>query len=429
MTSFEPSDERSRRSDMSLWLVLPLLLVTLIGGLGGGFVLGRTGSSQGACTESEEVCAAFDAFWQTWNIAEERFVDAEAIDPEQMTAGAIAGMLDSLGDVGHTRYLSAEEAMRWDESLSGSFEGIGAYVDVRDGQTIIVAPIEGSPAERAGVQPGDVVLAVDGEQTTGCTSQELATRVRGPAGSSVRLTIERVGEAAPFDVTVERAEVHVPSVSWRMLPGDVALVRLTSFAADSADDMRRALSEAQEQGAQALILELRNNPGGLLNEAIGVASQFLPRGTPVLLEADRRGQREAQVAVSGGVALDIPLVVLVNGNSASSSEIVAGALQDAERATVVGETTFGTGTVLSTFRLDDGGRLLLGTQQWLTPNGRLIRNQGITPDVEVTLDIDQMPLTPAEAAALDAAQLATSVDAQLARAYELATQAVANRAP
>jgi carboxyl-terminal processing protease len=214
-----------------------------------------------------------------------------------------------------------------------------------------------------------------------------------------------------------------------MLPNNVALVRLTSFAADSADDMQQALREAQDQGAQAVILELRNNPGGLLNEAIGIASQFLPRGTPVLLEADRSGQRDAQVAVSGGVALDMPLIVLVNGNSASSSEIVAGALQDAGRAMVVGETTFGTGTVLSTFRLEDGGRLLLGTQQWLTPNGRLIRNQGITPDVEVQLDINLAPLTPAEAVELDAAQLLASEDAQLARAYELATQAVAERAP
>jgi carboxyl-terminal processing protease len=224
------------------------------------------------------------------------------------------------------------------------------------------------------------------------------------------------------EITITRAEVTVPSVSWRMLPDDVAFVRLSSFDDDAGRELREALAAAQEQGARAVILDLRNNPGGLLDQAIDVASQFLPAGTTVLLEENREGDREATSARSGG-ALELPLIVLINENSASSSEIVSGALQDAGRATLVGETTFGTGTVLTPFRLSDGSRLLLGTQQWLTPEGRLIRGQGIEPDESVTLPEEVAPLSPAEAAELPAANLRESPDLQLSRAIELASEA------
>jgi len=340
-----------------------------------------------------------------------------------MTAGAVNGMLDTLGDEGHTRFLSADEAQAWDESLRGSFEGIGAYIDVRDGQTIIVAPIEGSPAEAAGIRPGDVILAVDGASTEGWGVDELRTAVRGPAGTTVMLRVLHPGESEPVDLTITRAEVEVPSVSWRMLPDDLAFVQLSSFDDDAGRELKAALSEAQAQGARAVIFDLRNNPGGLLAQAVEVASQFLPEGTTVLLEENRDGERDATVTNAGGVALELPLVVLINANSASSSEIVSGALQDAGRATLVGETTFGTGTVLTPFRLSDGSRLLLGTQQWLTPNGRVIRNQGIEPDEAVALPETVIPLSPAEAATLSAMALRESEDVQLSRALELASAA------
>jgi|APCry1669189070_1035195.scaffolds.fasta_scaffold00113_15 carboxyl-terminal processing protease len=411
------------RLRLPLWLVVPLLIFTLLFGAGGGVLVGYLLNRPANCPESPEVCQEFTAFWETWKLARDNFVDPKEIDSEKMTNGAINGMLDTLGDQGHTRYLSAHEAAAWDESLNGTFEGIGVFIDVRNGQTMVVSPIEGSPAERAGIKAGDAILSVDGVSTEGWAVEQLSSRVRGPAGTPVVLSIRHVGDSTPTTVTIKRAKVVVPSVSWRMLPDHVALVRLSSFDQSSGNQMKQALQEAKGKGARAIILDLRNNPGGLLDEAVSVASQFLPEGTTVLLEANRAGERLPTKTRAGGEVLDLPLVVLVNHNSASSSEILSGALQDASRATLVGTPTYGTGTVLTPYHIAGGGRLLLGTQQWLTPAGRLIRGQGITPDEKVDLPIDADPLSPVEAAALDATQLHGSTDLQLVRAIELATKA------
>jgi carboxyl-terminal processing protease len=336
-----------------------------------------------------------------------------------MITGSVNGMLNTLGDQGHTRFLSAEEANRWNQSLAGEYEGIGAYLDIHDGQAIIVEPIEGSPAEKAGLQSGDFILKIDGKDTYGMALDEVASTIRGEKGTTVVLTIQRPGDVQEFDVSVKRATVEIPSVQWAMLPNDIAIVYLDSFASRSADEMEAALKEAQEQGAKQLILDIRNNGGGLVNEAIGIASQFLPEGTPVLLEQNRDGDREVSEARSGGVALDIPMVVLINFHTASSAEILSGALQDQERAPLIGVRTVGTGTVLTPYELEGGAKLLLGTQQWLTPNGRTIRNQGISPDIEIALPVDIAPLSPREAAALSEDELMESEDVQLVKAIEV----------
>ncbi|NJN16650.1 MAG: S41 family peptidase [Oscillochloris sp.] len=407
---------------------MAVITLTLGVGIGvtGALLIARPATAT-ACPESPEVCADFAVFWEAWELASERYVESEAVVPPEMIAGAVNGMLDTLGDEGHTRFLSAEEAEAWDESLRGAFEGIGAYIDERDGQLIIVAPIEGSPAEAAGIRPGDQILAVNGESTAGWSIDELVSRVRGPEGSEVRLQVIHPGETEPVDLTIQRAEVIVPSVSWRLLEDQTALVSVRSFDDDTGDELERALSEAIASGAQAVVLDLRNNPGGLLDEAIQAASQFLPAGTPVLLEENRDGERQVTEARRGGVALDIPLVVLINENSASAAEILSGALQDAGRATLIGVPTFGTGTVLTPYRLSDGSRLLLGTEQWLTPSGRLIRNQGINPDELVDLPLDVAPLSPAEAAELSTQALLENPDVQLVRALELVDQVIGQR--
>jgi carboxyl-terminal processing protease len=402
------------RFQAPMWLLVPLLALMLLLGFGGGYVAAIRLTSP--CPESREVCAKFANFWKAWDIAEANYVDPSALDPARMTDGAIEGMLDSLGDRGHTRYLSAETAKAERESLAGKFEGIGAYIDVRDDQPMIVQPIEGSPAERAGIQPGDLILKVDGEDVRGVTIDQLRAKVRGPKGSQVRLTLRHAGTEGSYEVTITRAEINVPAVSWRMLADRVAYIKLVQFSSPSSEQMKQALSDAQAQGARAIVLDLRNNPGGLVNELVEIASQFLPKDTTVLLEQNRNGERTPYKTREGGVALTIPLVVLVNNNTASSAEILAGALKEAGRATVIGTPTYGTATVLRPFDLDGGAQLRLGTTQWLTPNGEVVRNKGIEPNEKVELPPDARPLSPVEAAKLSAAELSSISDTQLARA-------------
>jgi carboxyl-terminal processing protease len=402
-----------------MWVVLPVAGFLFVLGVGGGYLIRGELDPTYACTQSADICADFQNFWKTWDLVDRHFVDPSAIKPDAMINGAIEGMLDSLGDKGHTRYLPADVAAAERESLEGRFEGIGAYIDVRDEQPMIVQPIEGSPAEQAGIRAGDLILKVDGENVRGISVDELRNKVRGPKGTTVVLTVQHVGEPTPVDISIVRASINVPSVSWRMLPDNVAMIQLSQFASRSSQEMKQALTEAQAQGARAVILDLRNNPGGLVQELVGVASQFLPKGTTILLEQDRSGNRKPYLAEDGGVATSIPLVVLVNENSASSAEILAGALKEAERATVIGMPTYGTATVLRTYDLNDGAQVRIGTTQWLTPKGEVVFGVGIQPNEQIDLPPNVVPLSPSQAAELDRDALLQSEDVQLARALEL----------
>ena len=407
------------RVQLPIVLVAPLLALTLVIGLGGGYFGSRWLNASSPCPESQDVCARFENFWKSWDLAKDEYVDPSAVVPSKMVDGAIEGMLDSLGDTGHTRYLPPELARAEREELSGQFEGIGAYIDVRDGQPIIVQPIEGSPAEKAGLRPNDLILKVGGEDVRGVTVVELRNKVRGPKDSPVTLTIQHAGERQPVDITITRAQINVPSATWRMLPNKVALVHLNQFAERSSDEMKQALTQAKAQGAASIVLDLRNNPGGYVTELVGVASQFLPPGTTVLIEQDREGKQTPYKTTDGGVATTLPLVVLINENSASSAEILAGALKDAGRARLIGEPTYGTATVLRTFNLNDGAQVRIGTTQWLTPSGQVVRGKGIEPNERVALAPNVVPLTPTRAAGLDQQALQSSGDTQLVRALEV----------
>ncbi len=420
---------RRARFDLPVWIVIPMLVLMLGIGLAGGYVISNfianrallPGIGGTACPLSEKECAEFGSFWQAWQIAQNNYVDADALDPQKMTDGAIGGMLDSLGDVGHTRYLPPEVVAEYQQQLDGRFEGIGAYIDVQGKQPLILQPIEGSPAEAAGIKAGDLILKVDGKDVLGVTVEQLRTLVRGPKGTSVTLTVLHVGDTAPVEIKVMRDEINVPAVSWRLLPDNVALIRLTQFSNHAGDEMKAALSEARDQGASSIVLDLRNNPGGYITELVSIASEFMPENTVVLLQEDRDGTRKPYETQAGGTATDLPLVVLINGNSASAAEILAGALRDQGRARVIGEPTFGTATVLNQYNLEDGGRILLGTSQWLTPKGAEVRGVGIAPDEEVRLEGDAVPLSPREAADLTPEALRTTTDSQLRRALEVVT--------
>jgi carboxyl-terminal processing protease len=363
--------------------------------------------------------AQFDTFWQVWNIVQRSFVDKEALDPTQMTYGAIQGMLTALGDEGHTAFLSPEDVARHQTDISGTYSGIGAQIGVREGLPVIVAPFDGSPAAEAGVKAGDIIIEVNGEDVTTMPLRDIVDRIRGEAGTEVTLTLLRPEESKSLEITVTRGEIDSPTATWGMLPGtNVALIRLSRFSADATEEITEALREAEEAGATALVVDVRGNPGGLLEQAIKVTSQFLEDGN-VLQQEDAEGNRKVYPVEPGGIATDIPMVVLINRGTASSSEIFAGAMQDYERAQVVGETTFGTGTVLEPFPLDDGSLLMLGTSQWLTAEGRLIRKNGIEPDVMVEIPIETEIITPETARMMPVEELRESEDLQVLKALEL----------
>lgn len=395
------------------FLVLLLLAVVFAAGA----AVDRAGLLPGAtANEPQGVKSTFSIFWEAWDLVQQHFVDRAAVDPKGMTYGAIEGMLDSLGDVGHTRFLSPEDLRKEQEALAGRLEGIGAELVVRNGHPTVLAPLAGSPAQAAGLRPGDAIVRVDGKDVADLSLEQVVNLVRGPSGTSVTLTVLHPGETVLTDITITRARVTVPNVSWNRLSGtNIAHVLISEFGERATSDLVAALNAATSGGARALILDLRNDPGGLRDEAIGVASQFLREGN-VLLEQDSQGRRTPLPVKPGGVALDVPLAVLINEGTASAAEIVAGSLQDHQRAPLVGTDTFGTGTVLGTYGLSDGSAVLLGTAEWLTPNGRQIWHHGITPDVPVELPAGAFPLIPEAGLTLE--QVQASQDTQLLRAIQ-----------
>lgn len=400
---------------------LVMLFVLTGAAFGAGLVAGGASLLTPCIVRTSDQPPQFDVFWQSWNLVQRHFVDRTALDPTSLAYGAIRGMVDALGDTGHSAFLTPEEKEARHTSVAGSFTGIGAELGVRDGLPVIVAPIDGTPAAEAGLQPGDILVRVDGEDVTTLPLNEIVEKVRGPAGTPVELTILRPADNQTHEIAITRREIDVPAASWAMVPGTtIADVRISQFSANAERDVTAAIEAAQEAGATGLIVDVRNNPGGLLDQAIRVTSHFLDGGN-VLLEEDAEGNRTEYAVEPGGIATEIPLVVLVNPGTASAAEILAGAIQDYGRGQVVGETTFGTGTVLQPFGLEDGSELLLGVRQWLTPDGRLIRNQGIAPDVEVTLPLGSALLLPAELRELSPDQVQASQDAQLQTAVELLT--------
>lgn len=394
-----------------LRLVTLCLMITLAFGI--GTVVGGVTVATAVAQSNPDMPKEFDVFWEAWAIIQAHFIDREVLDTKELTYGAIQGLVTALGDEGHTTFLTPSELEHQRSAMAGSFSGIGAQLGIKEGLPVIVAPIDGSPAAEAGIKPGDIILGVDGEDVTSLSLDEIVDKVRGPAGTEVVLTLLREGEESSIELTLVRREIKVAAVSWTMVPGTkVALVRLNQFSATAKTELVEAYKALKAAGAESLIFDIRNNPGGLLSQAISVTSQFLKNGN-VLQEENAQGRRRAYRVESGGVATELPMVVLINPGSASSAEILAGAIQDHKRGQLIGETTFGTGTVLQTFTLEDGSALLLGTSQWLTADGRLIRKQGIKPDVEVELPADGEFLTPTLVKELTAEEVVDSGDAQL----------------
>jgi carboxyl-terminal processing protease len=346
-----------------------------------------------------------------------------------MTRFAITGMLESLGDEGHTGYLPPDAVKRMESGLKGEMEGIGARITMRKRVPTIFQTMPNSPARKAGVKAGDVILEVNGQPVAQESLQQIVEQVRGEAGTEVKLRVMHDGQTGPVEVAITRGKVEVPDVSWHMLPGEsLAHISMESFGDKADDQLRTALQETREQGAKGAILDLRGNPGGLKDQAVAVTSEFLKDGD-VFIDQNAHGKQTAVPVKPGGTALDLPLCVLIDGGTASAAEICAGALQDYDRAKLVGERTFGTGTVLQPFMLSDGSAVLLATSQWLTPKGRQIWHKGITPDVEVALPEAASILLPEMEDGMDAAAFQRSEDAQLHKAIDILRKEVQGQAP
>ena len=398
---------------------IPYLAFLSLGLIGGAILSCRLLIAFAPDTVPPGAESNFHLMAEAWNTIQRVYVDRNAVKPQLMTYGAISGMVDALGDTGHSRFLTPEMLKQERNLARGRFEGIGAEVQMKNGQLVIVAPIDGSPAQKAGLKPGDIILKVDDQDVSGLPLDQAVDRILGPAGTRVKLTILNLKTTTTKDVTLTRASITVQNVTWHQLPGTTAAhLRIATFSKGVTENLRKALLTVEKEGSTGLILDLRNNPGGLYNEAVSAASQFLSGGN-VLLEKNAVGKIKPVPVRPGGVATSLPLVVLINGGTSSGAEIVAGALQDARRAKLIGEKTFGTGTVLETFSLSDGSALMLAIEEWLTPAGQVIWHHGISPDVVVHLPPEVTPLLPVTERELTAEKLRESQDTQLLRALDL----------
>ncbi len=322
-------------------------------------------------------------FWEAWEILQDDYVD-QPLDSETLMRGAIRGLVDSLEDP-HTSYMDPDQFLQANFPLNGEYEGIGAWVDSEAEFLTIISTMPGSPAEAAGLQAGDEVIGVNGDDVIGLDPSLVIRQVLGPAGTPVVLTIRREEVPDPFDVEIIRDKIDLPSVESEILDDNIAYVRLFSFGADTASDLSRALRDLLRDDPKGLILDLRGNGGGFLNSSVDVASEFLSDGV-VLIERFGDGEETIYQVRSGGRATDIELVVLVNGGTASASEIVAGAIQDHGRGLLVGETTFGKGSVQNWVELaDSAGAVRVTIARWYTPEDRLIHGIGLSPDIEVLI--------------------------------------------
>ncbi len=393
----------------------------LLLGFAGGTLVERGGFlSRSDCPSR----STLEPFCEAWGIVKANYVDRQAVQPQKMTAGAIQGMLASLGDFGHTTYLSATDLKELENSLEGHFTGIGARMTMRKERPTVVQVMPGSPAQNAGVKPGDVLTEVNGKDVHGLPLSRIVELVRGPAGSTVELQVSRPGTPKPLDLRIMRAKVPIEDVVWHMLPGTrFAHLAIQEFGVDADRQLREAVQQLKEQGARGIILDLRGNPGGVKDQAVAVTSEFLTSGL-IFWEQNAQGHRKANPVVPGGVAAELPLCVLIDEGTASSAEICAGAIQDHDRGTLIGTHTFGTGTVLKPFVLSDGSAILLAVDEWLTPNERVIWHKGIQPDIEVNLPPDAAILMPYEESNLTAEELAKTPDKQLLEALKVLREKV-----
>jgi carboxyl-terminal processing protease len=340
-------------------------------------------------SEKEDISSDidFNLFWEVWNNVKQKYV-GQPVDERKMFYGALAGIVASLEDP-YSIYLDPELSKTFNEEISGTFEGIGAEIDIKDDQLMVVAPLKNTPAERSGLKPQDAILAIDGVDTAGMNLDYAIKLIRGAKGSTVTLIIKR-GEEDPQEIPIVRDVIQIDSVTWEIKEQDgqkIGYINITSFNDDTSSKFNQAVNEILLAQPAGLVLDLRNNPGGLLEQSIEISSRFISNGV-VVYEEFSDGSKQEYKALGNPSLQGIKTVVLINGGSASASEIVAGALQDYGLATLIGEKTFGKGSVQDLVDFNDGSSLKITVAKWFTPEGRCIQEKGIDPDEVIEQDYD-----------------------------------------
>ena len=355
------------------WVVGPMIALALLCGV----IIGKGWERTGHASETYEELKTFS---EVLNQVQKHYVGETK--PKDLIQGAIRGMLSTLDP--HSAYMTPEMYKEMQVETRGEFGGVGIQIGVKDNRLAVIAPIEGTPAHRAGIKAGDFIIKVNEDPTKDLTLMDAVQKMRGPKGSKVNLTIQRDGATDPLVFTLVRDTIKIESVKSKVIE-NLGYVRLTQFQEATGRDLAKAIKQFKEQKVQGAILDLRNNPGGLLTAAVDVSEQFLPTGKLVVYTKSREGKKDEWVAKAKDQLEDLPVIILVNEGSASASEIVAGALQDWGRGLVVGTTSFGKGSVQTILALGDGSGLRLTTAKYYTPKGRSIQSTGITPDIVVKL--------------------------------------------
>lgn len=361
-----------------------LAFVLIFVAAAGGFVAGQLSPALISKGHNQTANGApnFASLGDTYDLLKSKFDGT--VDPDKALTGARAGLVSSTGDP-YTAYLTPEQTKELNDQLTGTLSGIGAEVGIKSQKLVIVSPISGSPAEKAGLRAGDQIVKIDGKDISDLTLDQAVSKIRGKADTKVTLSVVHDVNTAPVDVEITRAVINVPSVKYSLKPGNIGYIQVTSFGTDTNDKIKAAAENLKAQGATKVILDLRNNPGGYLSAAVGVTSEFLPEGKVVVDERVGGKSREVLKTTGGGSLVGLPMVVLINNGSASASEIVAGALQDAGAATLIGEQSFGKGSVQEITKLASGGEIKITVAHWFTPNGKTIDHVGIKPDTVVKL--------------------------------------------
>lgn len=394
--------------------LIAVSIIFLAGTFAGGFYLGQGNKSpqfqsrtlayspeaETASTTDATQTLDFNLYWQVWDSLKTNYVEKNKVKDQDLFYGSLKGMAQATGDP-YTVFMDPQEAKDFSNDLAGTFEGIGAEVGMRNDITTVIAPLDGMPAQKAGIRAGDKIYAVDGKSTIGLTVDEVVKKIRGAKNTKVTLTIIR-GKEKPKDYTITRSVITVKSVKTEMRPDGIMVIRVSNFNEDTADLFNEAVQLAVTKNPKGIILDLRNNPGGYLDTAVSMASEWVESG-PVVAEQFNDNRRNEYPSNGRARLKNIKTVVLVNGGSASASEIVAGALRDYKKATIVGETTYGKGSVQSLNELTGGSVLKVTVAKWLTPAGDFINEKGLKPNVEVKLSVDDVNknLDPQFAKALD----------------------------